>query len=517
MSDRSILTIGYARVSGKKQTKEGDGLGSQEARIREYARNRGYPAPTVVFTDDRSGGTAVRPGFAAMVKFLMKNRGSACIVIIDDLSRLARGIDVHHRLRTAIATAGARLECPSFEFGDSSDDILVENLLASVSQHQRQKNGEQVYNRMRGRLLNGYWCFASPPSFEFAKIAGQNTLVRREPIASIVTEALEGFATGRFQIPAEVQRFLQNSPGFPKLKDGTVKFDRVTEMLTSVLHAGMVEYLPWGVSIRQGHHAGLITYEMYQKIQKRLNEKPTAPARADLSQHFPLRQAVQCAHCGWLLGGAYSRGRNAEYPYYFCLNKRCLRYRKSFSSDEMHGQFEALLKTMSPSDEVIDIATGIFRETWERRSSGSTERTVHLRREISSTDKNIGLLIDRIASTSNPELIQAYEARLIDLQREKAALSEKIENSEKKLPDFDATLRTALAFLATPWNLWETGRPEDRRAVRKLVFTEHLQYDPEIGFRTAETTLPFKVLADIAANDVEMVGPEGLEPPTKRL
>lgn len=76
------------------------------------------------------------------------------------------------------------------------------------------------------------------------------------------------------------------------------------------------------------------------------------------------------------------------------------------------------------------------------------------------------------------------------------------------------TLRTALTFLASPWKLWQTGNIEDRRAVRKLVFTEHLQYEPDSGFRTAETTLPFKILADLEAVKIEMVPPPGLEPGT---
>lgn len=435
-----------------------------------------------MFTDDITGKTDNRPGLAALLKFLMRNRSATCIVVIDDLSRLARDVIVHNKLRAAIAATGARLECPSFEFGDSADEILIENFLASVSQHHRQKNGEQVRNRMRGRLLNGYWCFAKPPAYECARIAGQNTLVPREPIASFVTEALEGFSAGRFQTKSELQRFLQDCPGFPKLPNGTVKVDRVTEMLTCVLYAGFIEYLPWDVSIRPGHHQGLISYETYQRIQRRLNEKPKTPARSDLSEDFPLRQAVQCAHCGRLLGGAYSGGRNAEYPYYFCLNRKCIRYRKSFSRDEMHGQFEALLKKLTPGDEIIDIATTIFRDTWEKRSTGAAERTTLLRREVTTTDNSIGRLIDLITNSTNAQLIQSYEERLIDLQRQKAALVENIENSEKAMPDFDATLRTALAFLASPWKLWETGKLEDRRAVRKLVFTEHLEYDQNWAF-----------------------------------
>ncbi|MBY5340411.1 hypothetical protein E0H35_30425 [Rhizobium leguminosarum bv. viciae] len=215
--------------------------------------------------------------------------------------------------------------------------------------------------------------------------------------------------------------------------------------------------------------------------------------------------------------GAYSGGRNAEYPYYFCLNKKCLRYRKSFSRDEMHAHFEALLKKLTPSDEMIDIATAIFREVWEKRSEDATERSALLRRDANATDRSIGLLIDRIANSTNPQLVDAYEARLVDLQREKATLVEKIENSEKTMPDFDNTLRTAIAFLASPWKLWKTGKLEDQRAVRKLVFSEHLQYAPELGFRTAETTLPFKVLADIAADNVQVVRWTRFEPRVRFL
>ena len=54
------------------------------------------------------------------------------------------------------------MESPSIEFGEDIESILVENLLASVSQHQRQKSREQVQNRMRARLLSGYWCFKAP-------------------------------------------------------------------------------------------------------------------------------------------------------------------------------------------------------------------------------------------------------------------------------------------------------------------------------------------------------------------
>jgi len=48
--------------------------------------------------------------------------------------------------------------------------------------------------------------------------------VRDEPNASIVQEALEGYASGRFESQAEIKRFLESQPLFPKdLPNGQVR------------------------------------------------------------------------------------------------------------------------------------------------------------------------------------------------------------------------------------------------------------------------------------------------------
>lgn len=45
---------------------------------------------------------------------------------------------------------------------------------------------------------------------------GGKVLVREEPYASIIVEALEGFATNRFVSQTEVLRFLESQPDFPR-------------------------------------------------------------------------------------------------------------------------------------------------------------------------------------------------------------------------------------------------------------------------------------------------------------
>lgn len=124
----------YCRVSSIKQTKDGDGLRSQETRCRDFASRKGYVV-TDIFQDDVSGSLVDRPGMKAMLASIRKRRGQGVVVIIDDVSRLARGLQAHLELRGLIAGAGGVLESPSIEFGEDPDSLLVENLLASVSQH----------------------------------------------------------------------------------------------------------------------------------------------------------------------------------------------------------------------------------------------------------------------------------------------------------------------------------------------------------------------------------------------
>ena len=157
---QSITAVVYCRVSSAAQMQKGHGLASQETRCREFARLKGYEV-VKIFTDEAvSGGLINRPGMQAMLSFLRANRKSGnYVVLIDDISRLARDIRAHLDLRSAISDVGARLESPSIEFGEDSDSILVENLLAAVSQHQREKNAETTRNRMRARRMKGYWPF----------------------------------------------------------------------------------------------------------------------------------------------------------------------------------------------------------------------------------------------------------------------------------------------------------------------------------------------------------------------
>ena len=149
---------------------------------------------------------------------------------------------------------------------------------------------------MRARTLNGYWVFQAPVGYEYAHQRGHGKiLVRKEPIAAILREALEGYAAGRLETQVEVKRFLESFPEFPKdTATGLIHNQRIHDILTRPIYAGYLEVPNWNVSLRKGQHEGLISFETFQKIQNRLSTGAKAPARKDISADFPLRGFVLC-------------------------------------------------------------------------------------------------------------------------------------------------------------------------------------------------------------------------------
>ncbi|WP_420133237.1 recombinase family protein [Rhodopseudomonas sp.] len=111
----------YCRVSDEEQVKKGHGLKSQEATCREFAKYRGYEV-VEVFHENLSGKYSERPVMSELLAYLRRHkRSGGLVIIVDDLSRLARGHRAHWMLRDQIKEAGGVLESPNARFGDDAD------------------------------------------------------------------------------------------------------------------------------------------------------------------------------------------------------------------------------------------------------------------------------------------------------------------------------------------------------------------------------------------------------------
>lgn len=505
----------YCRVSSAAQIKKGDGIGSQETRCREYARHRNYEVVEVFRDEGVSGGVVNRPGMITMLKFIRQMKREQIVIIIDDISRLARDLGAHLELRTAITAVGAKLESPSIEFGEDSDSILVENLLASVSQHNRQKNAEQVKHRMRARMMNGYFCFHPPVGYKYERVNGHGKLlVKDEPVASVVKEALESFASGHLATQSEVMRFLQNSPVFTNATQPRVHPQKVQELLERVLYAGILDLPEWDITLLQGKHEPLISFDTWQKVQARLQERAKVPARKDIAQDFPLRGFIVCDECKQSMTSCWSAGRTGKYAYYHCHTKGCPEYKKSIRREILENDFEAMLRELKPTPELFGLLKVTLEMAWKESLDNEAAERKALKDDLRAAEHKLEQVVNRIMDCDSPIVIKTYEQQVRKLEEEKLRLGEKISNCGRVTETFDEAFRTGFKFLADPHKLWVSDKMEDKQIVLKLTFTEQLAYKRKEGFRTAALALPFLLLEDLKGDKSGMVEDTGIEPAT---
>ena len=514
LSQSNTRALIYCRVSGSKQVREGDGLASQERRCRDYAAHQNYEVMDV-FADDITGKLTQRPAMTAMLTYLRKHKSKlGHVVIIDDISRFARDLRAHLELRSMLENAGGKLESPSIEFGEDSDSLLIENLLASVAQHHREKNGEQTLNRMRARMMNGYWCFQAPVGYKYARVGHHGKLlVRNEPIASIVQEALEGYASGRFESKAEVKRFFESEMEFPRPKHGRVPHQRVADIFDQPVYAGHISHPNWDIHLVEGNHEPLISLETWQKIQERRNGVNKAPTRPDIRSDFPLRGFVACADCEQPYTSCWSTGEYKKYAYYLCDTKGCESYRKSIPRAKIEGAFEELLQEMQPSETLIKLTCAMFKAAWDQRSAQASHLKQRLNRELAKVETQMDGFLDRIVGTTSMSVVAAYEKRIENLETEKLLIAEKLKNPVTPRYSFDDLIELACKFLASPWDIWSLGNFKLRRIVLKLAFTERMVYARKTGYRTPKLSLPFNILGNDSMPKNGMVRSRRLELP----
>ncbi len=517
MELKNTIGIIYCRVSDPKQIKDGHGLESQETRCTEFLGYRKVPVARVFKEEGVSGSLIDRPAMKEMLAWLRQQKRAQpkidIIVVIDDISRLARDLRAHIDLRLAIQEAGGILQSPSIEFGQDSDSQLVENMLASVSQHHRQKNAEQVKNRMRSRMLNGYWVLCAPRGYKVEKCGSHGKmLVPDEPLASIIKEGMEGFALDRFGTPVEVQMFFESQPCFPKDKRGKVHLQRVLDILNRQLYTGYYEYPEWDVKLMKGKHEAIIDFETYQTIQNKLQERAKVPARKDINLDFPLRGFIMCECCGASMTSCWAHGRNGKYAYYHCRTKGCEQYGKSIKKEQMEGEFEQLLKDLTPTSHVINCMQKIIVQLEDKKSVQFQDYVSDLKNQIVLIDRKTEQFMERIMAANSTTLISTYERQVQQMEEQRIIINDKIKKCGTLDTGMAEAVRTGFKFLENPHKYWASAGLEGKRMVLKATFSRPLGYHRQRGFRTAALSLPFSVLREFAEGDSEVVPRVGIEP-----
>lgn len=512
---RRIIAIIYCRVSSDKQVNEGHGLDGQELRCRQYAEQKGYEV-VVVFKDEGvSGGSVSRPGMSQLFKFLEENAfEDEMVVLIDDISRLARDVQAHFSLKQSIESRGARIESPTHDFEDNPMGKFFETIMAGSAEYYRNENRVRVIKNMKSRVEKGYWPFDVPPGYKNIKHPAHGKLLAPdEPKASVIREALLGFQSRRFETQTDVAKFLEEKEFTHRASyKGKVHVEQVHRLLTRILYAGWIEYPHWNISRRKGHHEGLITIQQFDEIQKRLKETERSPQRKDAHEDFPLRNYLACSCCGRLVTASWSKGRDKLYPYYRCITPNCERRNKGLRVEKVGEEFGHFVEHMTPKPAALKLVGAVLSDLWEKRIDVVREAEEHRQLKIKDMNREVDRLCDRLGKIKGEILIRKYESQIEQLEDKKRTLEKERIDLKDPRYDFGTAMQAVLNFMENPSKLWNSEEFEDKRTMLKLTVLGVLPYDPQIGFGTARFPLLFELCKVAETDKSKMVEMPGIEP-----
>jgi site-specific DNA recombinase len=505
MNTLTTKALIYCRVSSRQQL-DGGGLGSQEQRCQEYANTKGYEVITV-FKDSYSGGGNFmnRPAMRELLTYIDEHP-QPYVVIFDDLKRFARDLKFHWELRAEFQSRDLTPECLNFTFEETPEGAFIETIIAAQGELERQQNKRQTIQKMRARLARGIYCFTrAPHGYRYVKsnIYGGHVLEIEPKDAAVIKEAFTAFAMGKFYHIKEVAEYITTHKH--KRAGEVVRYDTARNMLSSIVYAGYLEYNKWNIPIMKGIHEPIISLDVYQKIQQRLNSRTPQRSRKDYTSDFPLRGYINCGFCNHPLTASWSESRTGDkHPYYRCYAKNCSFKGKSIAQKHVHEHFLDFIECLTPKEEILPRAKmRILKEIIRREKLQNTEK---LKRQKLKDDIEIEIagLVKLIATNATGPLVEVYEKQLIKLQDHKIILdAELIKIDAMDTEKFEPVVEKALKPFQSPYFTWLHGNAEERKLIQNILFKDNIPYEKTEGFRTTKKTEILSLFEEIKTEITE--------------
>jgi DNA invertase Pin-like site-specific DNA recombinase len=330
----------YARVSTKGQQEEGFSIPAQLKAIRTFCAKEGFE-PITEFVEAQSAGKSGRKQFGAMLDFL-REHPEVRLVVAHKLDRLYRNFADQIKLEEEL---GIRARYVLGDVPDSPQGELLRDVQLSVAKFYLGNLSEEVMKGMAEKAAQGGWCAGAAP-IGYLNDKQTRSLVVDPLRAPLVQHAFERYATGLVSLDDLANEL--HSMGLRSLRSGRKVYPSSLHiMLHNPLYCGVIRYKG---NVYQGQHEALISWDLYDRVQKAF--EPNGTANAEQKHVFALRDFLYCDVCGCKITAEKQRG----HVYYRCTHSkgRDVCDQRTYTREEkLAEQIEDVLATIEIGPEVL--------------------------------------------------------------------------------------------------------------------------------------------------------------------
>lgn len=479
----------YCRISSKQQ-QEWWGLNSQEISCRKYCDENGYNVLNV-FSDVFTWWDLDRPWLRKLFHFIdeceKKTGEKVSLLIVDDIDRIARDYGVHLEITKELKRRRIEYQSVKMKFENTPAGTFIEWTMALQAQFFRLQNKERVLSRQEARLLDGYRPRFYPLWYKTKSApAGGRMLIRDEPNATYVAEALELYANNSLNSITEVKDYL-------KAKGIKTNRSTVWRMLHNILYTGMIEYHETSyekdgilkkkrnIPLREWRHEGLISMETFKQIQKKLQGKRTYTHEIKVvNDEYPLRGYIVCSCCNLALTSWKSRGKSGKQFPYYQFNRGCKYKWKSISANKLHQTFNDLMEKLTIADYLLVTVKKNIQKEFRTQTQIKKKSRKHIEKELIELEAINNSIIDKIATTTSITVQQWLERKIED----NLVLIDKLNielRTVKEESDMLSLIDLACRVLWDPYYIWKNWNIQQKQLLLKLVFSKKIPVDFSTG------------------------------------
>lgn len=391
----------YARYSSDNQREES--IEGQIRECKEFAERNDITILGSYIDRALSAKTDNRPEFQKMIEDSAKQLFDT--VIVWKLDRFSRNrYDSAHN-KAILRKNGVKVISAKENIAEDSTGILLESMLEGYAEYYSAELSEKV---IRGRTENALKCKHIGGTLPLGLTLDSEQRFQIDPLtAPLVVEIFTQYKEGK--TIKQIVDFL-NEKNVQTKKGGPMTINIVARILHNRRYIGEYRYRdifhPDGIP-------AIISAELFEQVQNRLNKNKKAPARHKAKEEqYLLTTKLFCGRCGaFMVGESGTSHTKKIHQYYKCVTAKKHKACKKKAIKKDYIEAVVINKTMAllADDNVIQKIVNTVMEIQKRENV----QLPILKKQLADTEKSIENLLNAIQqgilTTSTKERLEKLE------------------------------------------------------------------------------------------------------------
>ena len=375
----------YARYSSENQTEN-----SIEGQLREcktFAESRGITIIDCYIDRALSAKTAERPAFQKMIRDSAKQLFD--VIIVWKLDRFARNRYDSAHYKSILRKNSVKVISATEAISEGAEGILLESMLEGLAEYYSVELGVKV---KRGLTENALKVRHNGGIIPYGLMVDEDKKYQPDPLtAPVVREIFERYADG--ESVADIRENLSARGVKTKTGGSQLNFNSIRNMLQNRKYLGEYRY---GETVVPDAYPAVVTQELFEQAQKRLEKNKRAPAMAKAKVDYLLTTKLFCGKCEtFMVGESGTSKLGRTYHYYKCLStkrKRGCTQKKAVKKDWIEQLVVQDTVNVVLQDKEIERIAKMLMDLQEREDTALPL----LRKELADTEKGLKNIADAI-------------------------------------------------------------------------------------------------------------------------